>query len=126
MATIPFSIVRYFQSRVTALTGVELDLLKSPKRDVELGKAKLLHEYCQGDLNVVMAVIDAALEDAYILGHPSLALVHRNVEELLFTVNRRKARQIGDYLNRVPVEDRPKGGYLNRDYQTITKRRIVL
>lgn len=123
--SIPFSVVRYFQSRVTALVGVELDLLKSPKRDLELGKAKLLYQYCKEDLNLVMQVIEQSLLDGYLLNHPTLAIVYSKVEELLFKVRRdNEMVKQGGWLERESVKDDLEGGYLNRDYQT--ERRIVL
>ena len=80
MATVPYSIVRFFQARVEALTGVTLDLLGSPKKALELGKAKLLYQQCGDDLNLVMQVIDRALQEKYLLDHPTLAIVHSKVD----------------------------------------------
>ena len=124
MPGVPYSIVRYFQSRVSALTGVTLDLLASPNQKKELGKAKLIFERCDRDLNLVMQVIEQELLREYVLDHPSLGVVHSNVERVLFTLRRQKemAKRSG-YLNRVP-EEAPAGGYLNRDSQA--ERRLVL
>jgi len=124
MPGVPYSIVRYFQSRVTALTGVALDLLGSPSQQKELGKAKLLFERCDQDLDLVMQVIEQELLREYVLDHPSLGVIHSNVEQVLFTLRRQKEKpKQGGYLNR-GAERAPTGGYLNRDYQA--ERRLAL
>lgn len=121
-ASIPYSIVRYFQSVVTRLTGRALDLLKSPKRDLELNKAKLLYQYCQEDMRQVMDVINLAAKQQYLLDHPSLAIVYGQVERLLFSLQEGQRPKEG-WLDRRGEEAAPMG-YLDRsDYQ---ERQIVL
>lgn len=121
MMNVPYSIVQFFQSRVTDLTGIELDLLNSPRKELELCKAKQLYQRCDDDLMLVMRVINAALLEKYVLDNPSLAVVHSKTEQLLFSLRRKKESR-GGYLDRSLVVDLMSGRYLERDYQ----REVVL
>lgn len=116
--TVPYSIVQFFQSRVAALTGIELSLLNSPRKGLELSKAKQLYQRCGDDLMLVMRVINSALREKYVLDNPSLAVIHSKVEQLLFALRRQKKEPSG-YLDRSSVVDSMSGRYLEREREIV-------
>lgn len=122
----PYSIVQFFQSQVKSLTGTSIDLVHSPKKDLELNKARLILEYCDDDMRLVMKVIKKALDERYILDRPSLALVYGKIEQILYTLKCQDADpKVGSYLDRPSIPDPNAGDYLSRssDYQD---RRVSL
>lgn len=97
----PYELVMSLEDEIEKRTGREIRLLSSPAKGRELGSAKHLLAYLDGDLDRAIEVVNFWLDMSgrwWRAHSPSLAVVYSQVAALVFRMEMRKADAVVSYL----------------------------